>query len=350
MKAKIFFILWSLGFGIGWAQPAPSIPPTPQPTAALPEGQTIEVLASAREEAEWASFTDPTEEEERGTDPNHLEPTLRITHGGMTEQQLELVPSCFTISQDGSEDPLTKVVTHHFAIVGDVRYENVSPGSYLEMQSQFASPTPGYPDQVLYTRTLDASGPMGRLEGTSDWREFGVRLDVPATTGKLEGLHLSLHLTGPGTVHFRNLKLVQYPDAPQASSDLSVPSAPSAQQPPGTATTDLTSSLTTDYQKAQVDMALLKAQLADMSQKLNPAHPEMVALNSQIKRQQILLDALQTQINEQESHTIDWKSFLLGVTTTGLALLATTTLLFLSRRWQRHRHERELRRIASLDS
>ena len=109
-------------------------------------------------------------------------------------------------------------------------------------------------------------------------------------------------------------------------------------------------SLTTDYRKAQLHMALLKEELTRMSQTLKPEHPAMIELYSQIQRQQILLDTLQAQIKEQQSYSIDWKSFLLGVTTTGLALLATTALLFLSRRWQHRRHERELRRIASLDS
>jgi hypothetical protein len=46
---------------------------------------------------------------------------------------------------------------------------------------------------------------------------------------------------------------------------------------------------------------------------------------------------------------IDWKSFWLGAVATGALLLSAKVLIFLSQRWQRSRHERELRRIASLD-
>jgi len=47
---------------------------------------------------------------------------------------------------------------------------------------------------------------------------------------------------------------------------------------------------------------------------------------------------------------IDWKSFWIGTAACALTLLALAHLLVLARRWKRIRHERELRRIASLDS
>jgi hypothetical protein len=109
------------------------------------------------------------------------------------------------------------ITTHHYAITGEVSYENVSPGSYLEMWSYFASPGPGYPEGAYFSRTLGNGGPMGRLDGTSTWREFWLPFDSTGTTSKLDHLEMNLHLTGPGTVHLRSLKLMQYPNGPAAA-------------------------------------------------------------------------------------------------------------------------------------
>jgi putative Mn2+ efflux pump MntP len=56
-------------------------------------------------------------------------------------------------------------------------------------------------------------------------------------------------------------------------------------------------------------------------------------------------------LNEQKKTTrIDWKSFLLGVAATILTIALGASFSFLSRHLKKRRHERELRRIASLDS
>jgi hypothetical protein len=242
---------------------------------------------------------------------------------------------------------LPKITTSHYAVIGEMRYANIRAGSSLSLDSSFASGGDAF------------SSPRTTIEGTGDFRPFMLPFIAYDPTGeqdpshKLVQLRMYLDVEGPDkkdadeSVVLRNLKLVQYPDAPQVSS---VPSVPSAPLPPGATTTEPASSLTTDYQMAKGHLEKLQAEMARMYQRLGPEHPTVVALHSQIQRQQLLLDNLQTQINQQQSLIIDWKSFLLGVTTTGLALLATTALLFLSRRWQHRRNERELRRIASLDS
>jgi hypothetical protein len=91
-----------------------------------------------------------------------------------------------------------------YALRGEVRYTNVSPESFLEMQSYFPD------DGPFYTRTLAEGGLLRTIEGMSDWREFVLPFygadGEPAAT-KLE---LNLVLTGPGRVELRPLRLIEY--------------------------------------------------------------------------------------------------------------------------------------------
>lgn len=202
---------------------------------------------------------------------------MRITYSGTGDLQLKI-----RSLPDGAGNPpwlLQKVTTNNYAILGEVKYENVSPGSRLEMWSSFTPLEQG--DATAYPSWED---PVNKLEGTHDWREFRLPFDGTGMIKKLARLDVDLHLTGPGTVHFRNMRLVQYP--PDGS--------PPASQ-------------------------ALPMQLRAVTAIANPGG-------------------------------IDWKSFLLGVVTTGAFLLAGGGIIFISRRWNRRRHERELRRIASLDS
>ena len=58
-----------------------------------------------------------------------------------------------------------------------------------------------------------------------------------------------------------------------------------------------------DYQKARQNIALLKSQLADMSHRLKPKHPDIIAINLQISRQQDMLSTLRVQSQEEvETH------------------------------------------------
>jgi hypothetical protein len=134
---------------------------------------------------------------------------------------------------------------------------------------------------------------MAKMEGTDDGRDFALPFDATDAKTKLVRLVMNLHLAGPGSVTLSDVKLVQYPDASTPAS-----------QPPATL-----SSSQTAHTPVQVTTV--------------PATP---------------------------SGGINWKSFLLGVAATGVSLLFGGGIIFISRRWQRRRHERELRRIASLDS
>lgn len=95
------------------------------------------------------------------------------------------------------------VTASKYALVGQIRYDDVAPGSYLEMWSHF-------PDGNQYfTRTLARSGPLGSLEGSSDWRP--VWLPFTVLQGKVvpEKLEVNVVFTGGGTVYLSPLRLVQ---------------------------------------------------------------------------------------------------------------------------------------------
>jgi hypothetical protein len=144
---------------------------------------------------------------------------LNITYTGTKPLQLSLVRSESNGEWHTLHQAINRIQTPFYAIVGEVRYENASPGSYLEMWSRFAPPVqstarPGQPDSApvepaYFSRTLAETGPLGRLEGTSDWRDFWLPFDQSEATTALRTLDVNLHLTG-GSVHLRNLKLVQY--------------------------------------------------------------------------------------------------------------------------------------------
>ena len=54
-----------------------------------------------------------------------------------------------------------------------------------------------------------------------------------------------------------------------------------------------------DYQRARQQIALMKSQLADMSHRLKPKHPDVIALNLKIQQQQDVLATLRVQSEEE---------------------------------------------------
>lgn len=92
------------------------------------------------------------------------------------------------------------VMPSTYMVRGRVRYEGVAGAGYLEMWNHF-------PDGGRYfTRTLDASGPLGQLTGSSDWREFVLPFNTlgKASPTKLE---INLVLPGAGRVEFTDFEL-----------------------------------------------------------------------------------------------------------------------------------------------
>jgi hypothetical protein len=94
-------------------------------------------------------------------------------------------------------------LTHHtYAIVGRVKYENVKGTAYLEMWNTF--PDGG----AFFSRTLSSGGPMGSLNGSSDWRPF--LLPFYSKPGKLPSrLEVNVVLPEGGVVYLEPAQLVQ---------------------------------------------------------------------------------------------------------------------------------------------
>jgi hypothetical protein len=257
-----------------------------------------------------ASIENPTESDEPETNE------LKVQYTGTSPLQLKLEPTPWNSRLANAAD---RISTHHFAITGQVRYENVAPGSYLEMKIYFDSPAPGYAGGTFFSRTMAESGPMGKLYGTCDWRQFSLPYDSTGTNSRVNHLEMYLHLAGAGTVHFRNMELMQYPDAPAAQ--------------PASPTIDRVKRV---YLNGHFPTSVTS--IRNLSPSPNPPEPATI------------LAAQNVSPPATASEGIHWRSFFLGMGATGLALLVIVGLILLSRLWQHYYHERELRRIASLDS
>lgn len=88
-----------------------------------------------------------------------------------------------------------------YAVTGQVRYEGVEGPGYLEMWNHF--PNGGQ----YFSRTLAASGPMGKLEGNSGWRQFTLPFDATGSPPPTR-LVVNVVLPGRGVVYLGPLRLV----------------------------------------------------------------------------------------------------------------------------------------------
>lgn len=101
-----------------------------------------------------------------------------------------------------------------YAVAGEVRYEKVAGKSYLETWNHFIS------DQGpsnFFTRGLDSTGPMGVLNGNSDWRAFRLPFFINTDDKSIRGpikIKFNLHMEGGGLVEIRNVYLVDGLKAP----------------------------------------------------------------------------------------------------------------------------------------
>jgi hypothetical protein len=105
-----------------------------------------------------------------------------------------------------------------YAITGKVKYESVQGEGFLEMWNYFPPAKPGLPEEKYFSRTLDDSGPMGKITDSSDWREFELPFDRTGTSNAPVMLQFNLVLKGHGTVYLGPLKLVEYPGAKSAGA------------------------------------------------------------------------------------------------------------------------------------
>jgi hypothetical protein len=97
-----------------------------------------------------------------------------------------------------------------YALKGMVRYDDVQGDGFLQLDSHFGELG------TFFSKSLAAAGPMGKLNGSSDWRPFvlpfyansGDQADSAAPL--LDKLTLSLVLSGTGTVSIKDVALYQY--------------------------------------------------------------------------------------------------------------------------------------------
>jgi hypothetical protein len=94
----------------------------------------------------------------------------------------------------------TDVAEEGYVVTGEVRYEGVQGQGFLEMWSVFAG------GGRYFSRTMDPSGPMGILTGSSDWRAFALPFYLNGVAPP-ERLEINVVLPGTGTVSVRNLRL-----------------------------------------------------------------------------------------------------------------------------------------------
>jgi hypothetical protein len=189
----------------------------------------------------------------------------------------------------------------HFAVTGEIRYDSISSG-YFELFANFVREEPDAIPPSFTVRFTAQSGPLARLQGSSDWRTFWLPFDSSREQSRLQGLVVNLPLADPGTgsISVRKVRLVQYPDGafPASFASEAIPS-PQPVSP-----------------------------VNAPSQDSRPSAPAGIEADSGIDR----------------------KSFLLGIATTAFTLLLISGLGFLFRRLRQRHNERELRRIASLDT
>lgn len=103
------------------------------------------------------------------------------------------------------------VTQESYAITGEVRYEHMEAGSFLELWNHFPVEKDGSEIGASYfSRTLGVSGPMGQLTGDSDWRPFQLPFFMNDGSGR-RPLRLTFNAQfagGGGVVEIRNLRFI----------------------------------------------------------------------------------------------------------------------------------------------
>ena len=122
------------------------------------------------------------------------------------------------------------VTAFQYAIEGSVRYENVKGKGYLEMWSWFAG------GGRYFTRTMNDSGPMQSLEGSSDWRPSTLPFFISKAKGGFpKRIVVNVVFAGRGTVYLSPVKLFQYHDTKELQYLLGMPVSLPLSLPPSSA-------------------------------------------------------------------------------------------------------------------
>jgi hypothetical protein len=237
---------------------------------------------------------------------------------------------------------VSKVTASRYAITGKLVCQGVSLGSYLEATSYFTTSGPDGKPLVTTVRTEGSNGAQSAIEGDDSNRVLELSFTLPANAA-VDHITLTLHLEGNGWIAFADMKLVQYVDVPPA------PPAPPVVSPLSKLTSQEpividASSLDETYRREQDLLVVLQKNIAYAE---SPPGPQVRAY---IQQKKALVDALRLAVEERNGSGFDWKSFLLGVVVTGLGLAMAGSFSLLKRRMAKRAHERELRRMASIDS
>lgn len=95
-----------------------------------------------------------------------------------------------------------------YALKGEIAYTNVDGGAYLQLDSHFGE------HGTFFSKTLAYDGPLARIVGNSDWRDFTLPFFATTEDGSPhltpEKLSLSVFLPGRGEVRLRNLAIYEY--------------------------------------------------------------------------------------------------------------------------------------------
>ena len=87
-----------------------------------------------------------------------------------------------------------RISTSRYVVRGQVRYEGVEPGGYLELLSTLSD------GASYFTRTQAERGPLALLAAESNWRPFALPFQCSPGSSSLSELSVALHLPGAGRV------------------------------------------------------------------------------------------------------------------------------------------------------
>jgi hypothetical protein len=139
-------------------------------------------------------------------------PWTALRDQGSLAQGLEVVSdgslSLRSPGKDGLNVTLTEIgspgiTRDRYVVRGRVRYRGVEGNGYLEMWNVFGD------GGRYFTRTLGDSGPLQKISGSSEWREFGLYFDATGAKAPVEKLVIGLVLPGAGEVSLSDMTLVE---------------------------------------------------------------------------------------------------------------------------------------------
>lgn len=110
----------------------------------------------------------------------------------------------------------TGVKKHVYRIHGQIRYEDVKEPGHLESWNHFANSGPAF------TKTLAASGPMGKIHGTSSLREFILPFQGSPQVGPPTRIEVNLVLPAEGKVWISPMHLEEFDESESGAANSSL--------------------------------------------------------------------------------------------------------------------------------